>query len=178
MDQKKTWCGIKVRHHIQDYFRNCDFIPRSIREKITKLKKKRDFFYSRYGRQPSEEELCDLLNITMDQYLSEYLNIMECSFQPLYAENYRDGNTGELVFNCDIPMNYHEDTINGIFKKQQLGIIQSALYLLYMKKLIAFKDYIVFKRYFFESKTMSCVGKSVGLTESRCSQIITNTIKK
>ena len=175
---KNIWYRNKIIHAIQDFFRNNDFLPRDIRVKKRQLIKSYDLYYAKYGRQPTREDLCDYMGISIDLYEKEYFALDEIFFVSLETEGNSIYGIDDVNLKFQIPDNSHEKVRETINTKQKLGMIQSALYCLYINDKVPLRNYNIFQKYYYENKTMREIGKEVGITESRASQIISMTIDK
>jgi RNA polymerase sigma factor for flagellar operon FliA len=64
----KTYAEFRIRGAILDELRSQDWIPRSVREKAKMLEKTYAKLESDLGRPASDEEMCEALNCSMDDF--------------------------------------------------------------------------------------------------------------
>ena len=63
----KTYAEVRVRGAILDSLRKLDWCPRSLRRKSKKLERARDELEQRLGRSPAEHEICERMNIPLEE---------------------------------------------------------------------------------------------------------------
>src|SRR5881409_942462 len=64
----KTYAEVRIRGAILDSLRNLDWAPRSLRKKSKDLEKVHKELEQRMGRPATEKEVCDEMNMTLDEF--------------------------------------------------------------------------------------------------------------
>lgn len=167
----KTYAEFRIRGAILDELRAQDWVPRSVREKAKMLERAYTKIEHDKGRAPTDEEVCQELNITQDEY-HDLLNQVR---------------TVSLLSYDDLNSLSKED------KRSALGLNDNArsttpfseVNVAHMKKLIAEairdlpeKQRLVLSLYYYEDLNLKEIGKVLDVTESRVSQLHTQAIIK
>lgn len=161
-----TYAVTRVRGFILDKLRKYDWVPRNLREKSRKIQKAIDELEGVHGRQPTEEEIADYLNIPLEKYydLTYDLSIVK----QLSLEEKRNPTSVEdeaisLVESIEAPDN--DDPAFILHKKEVKVLLTDAI------KTLPEKEMIVLALYYFENMTLSEIGKSLNVSESRVCQL-------
>jgi len=162
--QFETYAHFRIRGAVLDELRKRDWVPRSTRNKDSRLEEAFAVLQRQLGRAPSEGEIAEHLGLTMEEYFS-YLNdaksisvISKEDLPPDYLEKYegRQEFTGNHGY--DNPLQYltSQELIKGL--KKAISALPE-------------KEKIVLSLYYYEELTMKEIGKVLELTESRVCQI-------
>jgi len=161
----KTYAEFRVRGSILDELRSLDWVPRSVRQKASKLDAVANKLQSKLGRPPEDEELAEEMEITLEELfttINETRNMPLLSLDDLGIAN-DSGDKQNLL-----------DTLVG---KSDVDP-QTQLRLSELKALIASaidtlpeKERLMVSLYYYEELTMKEIGEVLGITESRISQI-------
>ena len=161
------YAKIRIKGAMLDEIRSMDWIPRSLRQKSSVIDKACMSLEQRLGRDPTEEEIAQELDVDMDELHKLMDEIKGISFLPenihdIIHEN-RETNTlcseSEELFNATYreEIRHHlAEAITGLSEKEQL----------------------VLSLYYYEELTMKEIGAALGYTESRISQIHTKAMLK
>ncbi len=161
----KTYAEFRVRGSILDELRSLDWVPRSVRQKASKLDAVVSKLQSKLGRPPEDEEIAEEMDITLDDLfdvINETRNMPLLSLEDLGIS--RDSGDKQSLL----------DTLAG---KSDVDP-QTQLRLNELKSLIAAaidtlpeKERLMVSLYYYEELTMKEIGEVLGITESRISQI-------
>ena len=161
----KTYAEFRVRGSILDELRSLDWVPRSVRQKASKLDAVVSKLQSKLGRPPEDEEIAEEMDITLDDLfdvINETRNMPLLSLEDLGIS--RDSGDKQSLL----------DTLAG---KSDVDP-QTQLRLNELKSLIAAaidtlpeKERLMVSLYYYEELTMREIGEVLGITESRISQI-------
>ena len=134
--------------------------------KINKVKKAYDSFLTKYQREPTDEELINITNLSQKQYNSTLMNKSNCS--SLDEPVSEDGKTTIQ----DILV-YNQNSINDVFTKDA---VNSAL------KILNPKEYKIITEFYglngIEERPIKDIAKEMNLGEERIRQLRKGAIKK
>src|SRR3989441_7107573 len=95
----KTYAEVRIKGAILDSLRNLDWAPRSLRKKSKDLEKVHKELEQRMGRPATEKEVCDEMNMTLDEFyelVDQIKGLNIGSFQDLASQD-DDKNSEPLV---------------------------------------------------------------------------------
>lgn len=164
----ETYASIRIRGAVLDELRARDWMPRSTRNKYSKLEETFSSLQRKLGRPPDEEEMSRHLNVPLDKYhkiLDEAKGVT-------------------LLCSEDLPPDYHESHANYYFlevidKNNPFSFIATNELKTVLKKAIETlpeKERLILSLYYYEELTMKEIGRVVNLTESRVCQLHTQAI--
>jgi RNA polymerase sigma factor for flagellar operon FliA len=159
-----TYAVPRIRGAILDELRRQDHVPRSIRRKTREISHARESLMRLLGRQPSDKELAEEMNIDV-QTLWRWESDVESAVQvPL------DRTAGDFDGAMPSPVEYlSSDDDEGadarLSREQEVGLLRDAI--LALKE----QERTVLSLYYFEELKLHEIAEILGLTESRVSQI-------
>lgn len=157
----KTYAELRIRGSILDGLREEDWVPRSYRKRQRELERTYRRLETELGRSAGDEEVAEALGISLDEYYALLDMLRGVSLgQFEYVERDSEENLIEYIPDRD------ENSPTYIVEKKEI------------KKLLAEsidrlpeKERMVLSLYYYEGLTMKEVGKVLGITESRVSQL-------
>ena len=164
----ETYASFRIRGAVLDELRARDWMPRSTRNKHSKLEESFSSLQKILGRPPEEEEMCRYLNVPLEKYheiLDEAKGVTLLSSEDLppdYQETYA---------NYDLLDRMDQETPFSFLVTNELRVV--------LKKAIDAlpeKERLILSLYYYEELTMKEIGKVVNLTESRVCQLHTQSI--
>lgn len=164
-----TFVEHRIRGAMLDELRSQDWVPRSMKKKIDAIRKAHQRLEQELGRLPSDEEIAESLNITIDEYyntLQDAHNAVCLSLEDFYEKTDEAGHdVRERIAdpNAASPLSVLEDKSS----KEALAHAVSGL---------PEKERLVLSLYYWEEMTMKEIGKVMGLTEGRVCQIHTQAL--
>lgn len=164
----KTYAKTRIRGAILDELRVLDWTPRSIRQKSKQLEKALIELETRLGREPSDEELCRELGMT----LKEVRRLFEDTKQSLMmsldeGDPEGEGNTSRKDFLEDIQLISPEKSAELAELKRILAEEITRL---------SERERLVITLYYFEQLTSKEIGRILSVSDSRISQLHTKAI--
>lgn len=164
----ETYASLRIRGEIIDNIRKLDWIPRSLRQKNKLLYNAIKNFECENGKEPTEEELAIILDIPVPEVKNLIKNSSLYNLISLddYLEQGHEKNNNRLVSN----ENYLPEKI--IDRKETKEILANIL------EELTEKQRLVISLYYYEELTLKEISKIMQVSESRVSQIHSNTIKK
>ena len=167
--QFKTYCSARIRGSILDNLRSNDWVPRLVRLRTNLVDKTLRKLYAQHGREPTDPEMAEALDMTMEEYTALRKEATPTSVLSLTDESGDDGDSGGgrmidlLGDKCgDDPK-----------RAQQRRDVRSLL-----TKNLNEKERIVVQYYYFEGLSMREIAGMLRLTESRVCQIHSKVIRR
>ncbi|TCT15075.1 RNA polymerase sigma factor for flagellar operon FliA [Natranaerovirga pectinivora] len=165
----ETYASLRIRGSIIDQIRKMDWIPRSLRQKQKKIDEAFYTLENKLGRQGTDEEMAEALELSVDQYhdwlgKTKMLNMV--SLDEFIEQGYESNITSSKK-------DLHYDQPDKIIQKEEL---QKAL-----KESIeglTEKEKKVVVLYYFEELTLKEISYILEVSESRISQLHTKALQK
>ena len=168
--QFKTYAQIRIQGAMKDELRALDWASRSMRQKVKRLEHTYALLEQQLGRPASSEEVADSLGIKMDEFEEMLDDVKGTSLVSL--EELGQGPASEDKTNLMEALLTRED--QDPLEVLNLQDLKKALSLAIVE--LPEKEQLVLSLYYFEELTMKEVGKVLNLTESRISQLHTQTV--
>ena len=168
--QFKTYAQIRIQGAMKDELRALDWASRSMRQKVKRLEHVYTTLEQELGRPPSSEEVANSLGIEMDEFEEMLDDVKGTSLVSL--EELGQGPASEDKTNLLEALLTRED--QDPLEVLNLQDLKKALSLAISE--LPEKERLVLSLYYFEELTMKEVGKVLNLTESRISQLHTQTV--
>ncbi|ADG82365.1 RNA polymerase sigma factor WhiG [Thermincola potens] len=167
----ETYAISRIKGAIWDGLRSMDWIPYSIRQKAKELEETYARLENELGRPATDEEMCETLGITKQQFYS-LLQETSCtsllSLEDLFVFD-RDGTNGvkmiDTIADSRVP-----DPVAAVMFEEQKKILGEAI------NKLPEREKMVIALYYYEGLTLKEIGKVLGVTESRISQLHTKAI--
>ncbi len=163
--QFKTYAEFRVRGAMLDELRSLDWVPRSVRKKASQIEHSLNSLEKKFGRPATDEEMADSLDISLDRYYKLLDETKTISFMDIELLRQKNPDTiisggGFSAISLDqadpfAAMNLQQirdllaKNINDLPKNERLTV----------------------SLYYFNELTMKEIGKVLGYTESRISQM-------
>lgn len=167
-----TYASIRIKGAILDGLRKEDWLPRSMREKIKKIDRAQEVLEQKLQREATIKEIANYVNLDESEVLeaqtdSFFANLLSIDEQS--NQSNEDGNEGIGYLIKD-----NEDTIpeNVLLKKENFSHLTEAI------KQLKEKEQLVLSLFYDKELTFTEIGKILGLTTSRISQIHKQSISK
>jgi len=166
----KTFAEYRIKGAMLDELRSQDWVPRSLKTKVSQIRKAHHQLEKDLGRMPNEEEIAERLEISLDEYyqtLQSANNAVVFSFEDFKDKNYdeSDMDVTECIPDPDMknPLELLEESSTGDML---------ALYIDGLPE----KEKLLLSLYYWEELTMKEIGKVMNLTEGRVCQLHTQAI--
>ena len=159
----ETYAGFRIRGAVLDELRARDWVPRSTRDKDSRLEKAFAALRKQLGRPPRAEEVAAHLGISLDDY-----------FKLLDAAQ-----SISLISSEDMPPDYldccrHDTVLELMEHGNPLMLLSSKDLRNQLKQAIdelPSKERLVISLYYYDELTMKEIGRVIDLTESRVCQL-------
>ncbi|NGP87382.1 sigma-70 family RNA polymerase sigma factor [Fodinibius halophilus] len=160
-----TFVYYRIRGNIIDYLRKIDQLPRKKRKDYGEVKRTIQELSQQLGRQPSDEEVANALDMSIDRYRSLLSNVQTRNALSLDSSLGNSGDDSGSFYdihenpNVELP---DQDLVN----KERTQILK--------KKIgnLNERDRLILTLYYYEDMTMQEVALLLELSEARISQII------
>ena len=166
----KTYAEFRIKGAILDELRGLDWVPRSTRQKATRLEKAYAEVEQRLGRSASDAEMMEFLEVEAPEFnalVREARGVALISLDELRSDgdNSFERNLLEYLTDPD-----HLSPAESLNLDQIYHIIAHAI------DQLPEKERLVISLYYHDELTMKEIGKIMSITESRISQIHTKAI--
>lgn len=156
----RAYARIRVQGAILDELRKEDWVPRSVRDRHHRLLKSRDGLREKLGREPSHAELAENMDVSVPR-LREL--IAESTVRTLVSMEDKTGSSEETVssilrFEGDGPV---DQAVRGRLAETVRLALQD----------LPEREQTIVRLYYYEDLTFSEIGQTLGVTESRVSQL-------
>ena len=165
----KTFAEQHIRGTIIDELRSYDVLSRTTRDKYKKLERQIIVLEHELGRNPTGEEVAASLGITLDGYYQLLDEVHVISFISL--DDSSDDEEGNVLSLADVLSNRDEKN-----PQQQVMMQQMAKALGDAIEALPEKERLAVTLYYSEDMNLKEIGDTLGLTESRISQILSQAM--
>ncbi len=165
----ETYCVPRIRGAMLDELRTMDWVPRLVRSKASKLEAARKLAEAELGRPPADKEVAAKLQIPMEEYdrlKSEALAVGLVSLNKKWYEtdSYKDVREIDILEDSK-----GEDPTCGIQKRDLMKLVTKGLNR---------NERLIIILYYYEELTMKEIGSTLGLSESRVSQMHSSIVAR
>ncbi len=167
----EAYASLRIRGAIYDGLRKMDWAPQALRRKAKKMESAYHTLLREYGREPTEEEITEFLNIDSETY---HKNLNDASALTIYSlENSLESKNEDTFVLKDFLADEKEPLPDVILEKNELKDL-----LLEKIKTLNDKEKLVITLLYFEELTTKEVARVLELSEGRISQIHKKAILK
>ena len=166
----KTYAEFRIRGAILDELRAQDWVPRSVREKAKQLERCYAKIEQEKGRQATDEEVCEVLGISQDEYyelLNQVRSVSLLSFDDFASFSKADKRS---IQNLSQSSNSGATPFSEVSVAALKNLVADAI------KDLPEKQRLVLSLYYFEDLNLKEIGRVLDVTESRVSQLHTQAI--
>jgi RNA polymerase sigma factor FliA len=163
--QFETYAKIRIRGAMLDEIRAMDWVPRSLRQKSHSLEKASSAIEQRTGRNPTDEEIAEEMNIPIEDYFGLLDEVKGISIMP---EDIQDAIQENRSLRLMAPE--ADEPFFHMHRSELKEHLTAAI------KTLPEKEQLVLSLYYYEELTMKEIGAVMGYTESRISQIHTKAV--
>lgn len=166
----KTYAEFRIKGAILDELRALDWVPRSTRQKASRLERAYFELEQQLGRSATDAEMMEYLNIDVEEFdalLCEARGVALISLDELRTDGDEAYERNLLEFLADPEALSPAQTLN---LDQIYRIVAETI------DLLPEKERLVISLYYYEELTMKEIGEIMDITESRVSQIHTKAI--
>ena len=160
--QFKSYAQFRVRGAILDSLRTLDWSPRELRRKGRAVEEAIRTSTQRLGRAPTEPEIAEQMDLSLGDFQTLLGDLKGLEIGSLHMERSEDSGDEELAY---IPGAPEDDPLFRCLKGEMKQRLADAI------DELPEKERLVLTLYYFEELTMKEIGLTLGVVESRVSQI-------
>jgi RNA polymerase sigma factor for flagellar operon FliA len=165
--QFKSYAQFRIRGAILDSLRTLDWSPRELRRKGRAVEEAIRSVTQRVGRAPSEQEIAGEMDLSLADYQALLGDLRGLEIGSLHMERSEDSGDEELAY---IPGSPEEDPLFRCLKGEMKQRLTDAI------DELPEKERLVLTLYYYEELTMKEIGLTLGVVESRVSQIHSSAV--
>lgn len=160
--QFRSYAQFRIRGAILDSLRTLDWSPRDLRRKGRAIEEAIRTLTARAGRAPSEPEIAAELGMELGEYQQLLGELKGLEIGTLHVEHSEDSGEEELAY---VPNRPEDDPLFCCLKSEMRSRLASAV------DRLPERERLVMTLYYYEEMTMKEIGLTLGVVESRVSQI-------
>lgn len=167
----ETYAITRIRGSIWDGLRSMDWVPYSVRQKARELEKTFARLENQLGRAATDNEICEILNINKHQFnqlLTESSFSSFLSLEDLWKVDSDGGNSVRII---DIIQDKNAtDPVTSVMFEEKKMVLTDAI------NKLPEREKLIIALYYYEGLTLKEIGKVLGVSESRISQMHTKAV--
>ena len=158
----ETYCVPRIRGAMLDELRTMDWVPRLVRSKASKLEAARKSVVASVGRPPKDAEVAAEMGLPIQEFEklkaeASAVNLVSLNKKWYETDSYKDVREVDVLEDAK-----GEDPTNGIQKLDVMKLVTRGLNR---------NERLIIILYYYEELTMKEIGTTLGLSESRVSQM-------
>ena len=165
--QFESYAQFRVRGAILDSLRTLDWSPRELRRKGRAVEEAIRAVTNRVRRSPFEQEVAAEMKLSLPEYQALLGDLKGLEIGSLHLERSEDSSDEELVY---IPGSPEDDPLFRCLKGEMKLKLADAI------DALPEKERMVLTLYYYEELTMKEIGLTLGVVESRVSQIHSSAV--
>jgi RNA polymerase sigma factor FliA len=165
--QFKSYAQFRIRGAILDSLRTLDWSPRELRRKGRAVEEAIRSVTQQVGRAPSEQEIAKEMELSLAEYQLLLGDLKGLEIGSLHMERSEDSGDEELAY---IPGSPENDPLFRCLKGEMKQRLADAI------DELPEKERMVLTLYYYEELTMKEIGLTLGVVESRVSQIHSSAV--
>lgn len=165
--QFKSYAQFRVRGAILDSLRTLDWSPRELRRKGRAVEEAIRALTQRLGKAPAEQEIAAEMGVSLAEYQILLGDLKGLEIGSLHMERSEDSGDDELAY---VPGAPEDDPLFRCLKGEMKQRLADAI------EELPEKERLVLTLYYYEELTMKEIGLTLGVVESRVSQIHSSAV--
>ena len=165
--QFKSYAQFRVRGAILDSLRSVDWSPRELRRKGRAVEDAIRSATQRLGRAPVEQEIAKEMQVSLSEYQTLVGDLKGLEIGTLHLERSEESGDDELAF---LPGAPEDEPLFRCLKGEMQQRLADAI------EELPEKERMVLTLYYYEELTMKEIGLTLGVVESRVSQIHSSAV--
>ena len=158
----ETYCSTRIRGSILDELRALDWVPRIVRSKANKIDRAWKALETRYGRNPSDEEMAVQLDITDVEYEAMAREASAVTMTSLTTETKDDNGSKSM---SKLHLLEDKKGLNPEVELKKKEVTE------FLTRGLSRKERLIILLYYYEELTMREIGEALDLSESRVCQL-------
>ncbi len=165
----ETYCVPRIRGAMLDELRTMDWVPRLVRSKASKLEAARKRVEQEHGRPPEDEEIAERMGLNDKDFAkmkkdANAIGLVSLNKKWYETDSYKDVREIDIVED-----NKGEDPTLSIQRKDIMKLVTKGLNR---------NERLIMIWYYYEELTMKDIGTTLGLSESRVSQMHSSIVSR
>lgn len=160
----KTFAEYRIRGSIYDEMRKLDWFSRTLRDKQNRLSKTMAMVENRLGRPPSEEEMAEQMQISLEEYQNMLTEVSHLGCVSLHEALDNSGEGRQFI--DSLVDNKKDSSPVDIFENHELTATIADIL-----ENIPEKERLVISLYYYEELTQKEIAEVLGVSEGRISQL-------
>lgn len=160
----KTFAEYRIRGAIYDEMRKLDWFSRTLRDKYNRISRVMNQLENRFGRPPTEQEMADELNLSLEEYQSQLGQVSHLGCVSL-NETLADSNEGGEFIDNLVDESASFSPVERIESSEMTRIFADVL------GELGEKERIVVSLYYYEELTQKEIATVMSISEGRVSQL-------
>ncbi|MCR5304396.1 MAG: FliA/WhiG family RNA polymerase sigma factor [Lachnospiraceae bacterium] len=167
----ETYASLRIRGSVLDQIRKMDWIPRTVRQRQKRIDDAIREIEAETGHQASDEEIRNKLGITEDELLNWQSQMKVTGVVSLdeFMEQGADVSGSQQIYNRS---SFNDGPEEALEKKELKQMLKDSL------ENLTEKERNVVMLYYYEDMTLKEISQSMGVSESRVSQLHSKAIQK
>ncbi len=165
----ETYCVPRIRGAMLDELRTMDWVPRLVRSKASKMEAARKEVEAVVGRPPTEQEIAGRMGLPIGEFEkwrseASAVNLVSLNKKWYETDSYKDVREIDIIEDSK-----GEDPTRGIQKSDVMRLVTKGLNR---------NERLIIILYYYEELTMKEIGNTLGLSESRVSQMHSSIVNR
>ncbi|MDB5337736.1 MAG: polymerase, sigma 28 subunit, SigD/FliA/WhiG [Planctomycetaceae bacterium] len=165
----ETYCVPRIRGAMLDELRTMDWVPRLVRSKASKMEAARKQAEAEFGRPPTDGEIAVKLELPLPEFEkmkaeASAVGLVSLNKKWYETDSYKDVREIDIVEDSK-----GEDPTRGIQKRDLMKLVTKGLNR---------NERLIIILYYYEELTMKEIGQTLGLSESRVSQMHSSIVAR
>lgn len=165
----ETYCVPRIRGAMLDELRTMDWVPRLVRSKASKLEAARKQVEAEVGRPPIDAEIAAKMKLSPEEFdklknEASAVNLVSLNKKWYETDSYKDVREIDILEDSK-----GEDPTLGIQKRDVMRLVTKGLNR---------NERLIIILYYYEELTMKEIGSTLGLSESRVSQMHSSIVAR
>ena len=158
----QSYARMRIQGAIYDQLRQHDWVPRSVCDRSKLLKQARSELTKKLGRNPDDSEVAESLGVTLERYqtMVQRSDIQKVLSMEEGAEEHQ--RLGDIIPDAGA------DPLKSALRTEQKKLIHAVI------DSLPEREQQIISMYYFNEKTFKDIAQTLGLTESRISQLHTS----
>ena len=165
----ETYCVPRIRGAMLDELRTMDWVPRLVRSKASKLEAARKAVVAKTGLPPTDVQLSNEMGLTINEFEkhkseASAIGVVSLNKKWYETDSYKDVREVDVLQDAK-----GEDPTGGIQKLDVMKVVTKGLNR---------NERLIIILYYYEELTMKEIGSTLGLSESRVSQMHSSIVNR
>ena len=166
----ETYASLRIRGSILDELRGMDWVPRSTRARSREVERTISKLEGQLGRSPTEAELADELDVTMEEYYQIMDDVSSAALLSLDEMSFGDDDDKPVSLVDNLRSQDQPSALVNLERLEMRDLLADSL------GQISEQERLVVALYYYEELTLKEIGQVLELSESRVSQLHTKAV--